>query len=204
MPTRSSPAMGPRGAAGAAAGRGLGVARAAGRFLGAARRAAGLFTAAFLLSGLDFLRIAGFLAGAFLRLTLAFGLFFAAIMAPSVGCGGRTSVILVARTQHINLGPSGPRGRTGPGPGGNGVIMTRPAIVLVTARGATGDLRNERTKREPIGGLPSSDPRRTDRERRCVRGRNPGHRSLVPADPAGHRRGCGLLRDRQPGQERPS
>jgi len=39
---------------------------------------------------------------------LAFGLFFAAIMAPSVGCGGRTSVILVARTQHINLGPSGP------------------------------------------------------------------------------------------------
>src|SRR5216684_4482243 len=110
MPTRSSPAMGPRATAGGVAGRGLGAGRAAGRFLGAARRTAGLFAAAFFLSGLDFLRIAGFLAGVFLRLTLAFGLFFAAFMAPSVGCAGRTPVILVARAQHINLGRRGPPG----------------------------------------------------------------------------------------------
>src|SRR5438093_11781471 len=86
MPTRSSPAMGPRATAGGVAGRGLGAGRAAGRFLGAARRTAGLPAAALFLSGLDFLRVAGFLAGVFLRLTLAFGLFFAAIMAPPWGC----------------------------------------------------------------------------------------------------------------------
>jgi len=79
--------MGPRAIAGGVAGRGLGAGRAAGRFLGAARRTAGLLAAALFLSGLDFLRIAGFLAGVFLRFTLAFGLFFAALMAPPSVCG---------------------------------------------------------------------------------------------------------------------
>src|SRR5260370_370369 len=46
-----------------------------------------LLVAGFFLSGLDFLRIAGFVAGVFLRLTLAFGLFFAAFMAPPSVCG---------------------------------------------------------------------------------------------------------------------
>jgi len=55
-----------------------------------AARFAGFFAAGFL-SGLDFLRIAGFPAGAFLRLTLAFGFFFAAAMAPSIGCADRQS-----------------------------------------------------------------------------------------------------------------
>src|SRR5712691_735658 len=92
MPTRSSSAMGPRAIAGGVAGRGLGAGRAAGRFLGAARRTAGLLAAALFLSGLDFLRIAGFLAGVFLRFTLAFGLFFAALMAPPSVCGHDISI----------------------------------------------------------------------------------------------------------------
>src|SRR5258705_3560414 len=70
------------GAGRAGAARVLGAGRAAA--LGAARFA-GFFAAAFL-SGLDFLRIAVFPAGAFLRLTLAFGFFFAAAMALSIGC----------------------------------------------------------------------------------------------------------------------
>jgi copper(I)-binding protein len=85
----------------------LGAARAAGFFFGAARRAAGFLAGTFFLSGLDFLRMAGLLAGAFLRLTLAFGLFFVAAMASSIGFSGRISVILVARAQTINPGPMG-------------------------------------------------------------------------------------------------
>ncbi|TMH41725.1 MAG: hypothetical protein E6H49_10830 [Betaproteobacteria bacterium] len=60
----------------------MGAGRAAGFCFGAALFA-GFFAAAFL-SGLDFLRIAGFAAGAFLRLILAFGFFFAAAMALSL------------------------------------------------------------------------------------------------------------------------
>jgi hypothetical protein len=66
----------------------LGAGRAAGVFFGAGRLAAGFFAAAFFLSGLAFLRTAGFPAGAFLRLTLAFGFLFAATMALSLEvCG---------------------------------------------------------------------------------------------------------------------
>src|SRR5712691_5002927 len=82
MPTRSSPAMGPRAGAGAAAGFGLGDERAAGFFFGAARFA-GFLAGAFFLSVADFLRSAGFLAGAFLRFTLALRFFPAAMVPPS-------------------------------------------------------------------------------------------------------------------------
>jgi hypothetical protein len=61
----------------------LGDGRAPGFFLGAARRAAGFLAGAFFFGAADFLPIAGFLDGAFLRLTLALR-FFAAAMAPSV------------------------------------------------------------------------------------------------------------------------
>src|SRR5258705_494067 len=73
-------------AAGFGAGR-AGAARAleAGRAAGfGAARFAGFFAAAFL-SGLDFLRIAAFPTGAFVRLTLAFGSFFGPARAPSIG-----------------------------------------------------------------------------------------------------------------------
>ena len=84
---RSSPAKGagaPAGRGGMRSGRAIGTLRAAGFFLGAARRTAGFFLAAFLPAFFTlFLRAAGFLAGAFLRFTLVFA-FFLAAMIPSV------------------------------------------------------------------------------------------------------------------------
>src|SRR5260221_10537795 len=92
----SSPGSGAGRAGATTTGCGLGAGRAAGFCFGAALFAG--FLAAAFLSGLAFLRIAGFAAGAFLRLTLAF--FFAAAMAPSVSCAGVT--MLIVWTEHIN------------------------------------------------------------------------------------------------------
>jgi len=58
----------------------LGAGRRAG--FGAEARSAGFLAAAFFFGAADFLWIAGFFAGVFLGLTLVFGFFFAAAMAP--------------------------------------------------------------------------------------------------------------------------